>query len=397
MSQKLVSHNEDLGRLVARGYALAVDGGFLIVRDIPYLDASLCLRVGAIVSKYVDIDGSKIQQEDHQVFFAGSHPHGLDGTPIPNLGGGPVTVTIGNNSNDIVIERSFSNKPRPSGVFADFFAKIESYVAIIAGPAIEKYGATPYTFRQVGGEPSTSVFKFQDTLSSRAEILDLSNRFSNDVVAVVGLGGSGSYLLDLLVKTPVREIRAFDADEFHVHNAFRSPGRLDPLIELGRKKVDVYQGRYENFRHGLVCKPFRVDEDTAEDLDGVTFAFVCVDKGTSRASVFAKLIARGIPFIDVGLGLDRKHGTLGGMLRATYFSVENAHRILQKQWVNLIDTDEGLYHTNIQIAELNAMNACLALIRFKQIRGFYTESDALHNMILDVSSLKVFSEGSLED
>lgn len=57
-------------------------------------------------------------------------------------------------------------------------------------------------------------------------------------MAVIGTGGTGGYVLDFLVKTPVREIRAFDFDLFHVHNAFRSPGRLEES-ELGKPKVDV--------------------------------------------------------------------------------------------------------------------------------------------------------------
>jgi len=70
------------------------------------------------------------------------------------------------------------------------------------------------------------------------------------VVAVIGLGGTGAYVLDFLIKTPVREIRAFDPDVFHVHNAFRSPGRLDES-ELGKPKTGVYDGRYNSFRQGL--------------------------------------------------------------------------------------------------------------------------------------------------
>jgi tRNA A37 threonylcarbamoyladenosine dehydratase len=66
--------------------------------------------------------------------------------------------------------------------------------------------------------------------------MDLSAKFVNDVVAVIGLGGTGAYVLDFLVKTPVREIRAFDLDVFHVHNAFRPPGRLDES-ELGKPKT----------------------------------------------------------------------------------------------------------------------------------------------------------------
>ncbi|MBP8284305.1 MAG: hypothetical protein KAX46_10415, partial [Chromatiaceae bacterium] len=58
-------------------------------------------------------------------------------------------------------------------------------------------------------------------------------------LAVIGLGGTGAYLLDFLVKTPVREIRAYDLDGFHVHNSFRSPGRLNEP-ELGKPKAEVY-------------------------------------------------------------------------------------------------------------------------------------------------------------
>jgi hypothetical protein len=37
-----------------------------------------------------------------------------------------------------------------------------------------------------------------------------------------GLGGTGSYILDLVSKTPVNEILLFDSDDFLQHNAFRS-------------------------------------------------------------------------------------------------------------------------------------------------------------------------------
>ena len=207
MFQKLVSHNDDLGRLVDRGYAVAFDTNHLVVRDIPYLDADGVLQTGALVAKLVFIDQDRVRQDDHQVFFAGSVPHGLDGKPIPNLGGGTHQLTLSEACSDVVVQRSFSNKPKATGAFADFFEKIESYVAIISGPAIEKYGVNPYTFRVVEQAPPDSIFKFHDTLTSRAEITDLSAKFKEDVIAVIGLGGTGAYVLDFLVKTPVREIR----------------------------------------------------------------------------------------------------------------------------------------------------------------------------------------------
>lgn len=396
MFHKLVSHNDDLRRLVEKGYAVAFDSNCLVVRDIPYLDHNRELRIGAIVAKLEFIDNERVKQTDHQIFFAGSVPHGLDGSPIPNLGGGAAQIALSEASKDVVVERSFSNKPKATGAFQDFFEKIESYVGIISGPAIALHGANPYTFRAVKEVvEEDSVFKFHDTLTSRAEITDLSAKFRNDVVAIIGLGGTGAYVLDFLTKTPVREIRAFDPDPFHVHNAFRSPGRLDPT-ELGKTKADVYRSRYDSFRTGLTIAPKFIDASSAEDLDGVTFAFVCVDKGSSRAAIFDLLIAKGIPFIDVGMGLSRKKGSLNGMLRVTYYSSEHAQKLCDKGLAELTDNPNNLYRTNIQISELNALNACLAVIRFKQLRGFYFEELSHYHLLFEIGDLKIVGESELE-
>lgn len=388
MFQKLVSHNEDIRRLVEKGYAVSFDSNYLIIRDIPYLANTQELQSGAIVTKLEFIDQERVTQTDHQIFFAGSAPHALDGCLIPNLGGGSAQLALSEACKDVVVQRSFSNKPKKNnGSFQDFFEKVESYVAIISGPAIELHGANPLTFRVVKEGGTNSVFKFHDTLTSRAEIADLSAKFQNDVIAIIGLGGTGAYVLDFLVKTPVREIRAFDLDPYHVHNAFRSPGRLEST-ELGKKKADVYGLRYDNFRTGLSITPKFIDATCSEDLNGVTFAFVCVDKGPSRTGIFDLLISLGIPFIDVGMGLNRKNPSLKGMLRTTYFSAEHAQRVRDKGLAELSDSPDNLYHTNIQIGELNALNACLAVIRFKQLRGFYFEELPYYHLLFDVGDLK---------
>lgn len=397
MFHQLVSHNDDIRRLVEKGYAVAFDENhYLVVRDIPYLDHERKLQVGAIVAKFVDHGEDRISQDDHQVFFAGSVPHGLDAKPIPNLGGGPTTLALSDASRDVTVQRSFSNKPKTTGKFNDFFDKIESYVAIISGPAIELHNANPLTFRVVEGSKSSTPFKVRDTLTSRAEIGDLSTKFKDDIIAVIGVGGTGAYVLDFLVKTPVREIRAFDFDRFHVHNSFRSPGKLE-LAELGKPKAEIYQSRYENFRTGLSVVQKFIDPTCPEDLNGVTFAFVCVDKGSSRAGIFDLLISKGIPFIDVGMGLDRKRGALKGMLRTTYYSAERASEIRDKKLAELADGANDLYRTNIQIGELNALNACLAVIRFKQLRGFYVEDLPYYNLLFGVDDLKIAGDAETDE
>jgi hypothetical protein len=390
---QLVNHNDDLRRLVEKGYAVAIDSGYLVIRDIPYLDDQRQLNWGALIAKLVFVDTLTIKQDDHQVWFAGSVPHGLDGKAIPSLGGGPTMLALGEASQDVVVQRRFSNKPKVTGAFADFFEKIESYLTIISGPAMEFHGANPFTFRTIE-KMSDSVFKFHDTLTSRAEITDLSAKFANDVIAVIGLGGTGSYLLDFLVKMPVPEIRGFDFDGFHVHNAFRSPGRLLES-ELGKEKAEIYGARYENFRHGLKVERKLIDRSSSADFEGVTFAFLCVDKGSSRAEVFDLLMSKGIPFIDVGMGLDRKRGPVNGMMRVTYYSPQNAQKLREKSLAETSDEPDDIYRNNIQISELNALNACLALIRFKQLRGFYYEEVPYYHLLLEIGDLKAVGESEI--
>lgn len=383
----LAKHNKDINDLIKKGYALSIDNNHLVVRDIPYIDLNGKLKIGAIVSKLVFIDKFKVRTQDHQIFFCGSHPYELNIKPIKNLGGGPVSVHL--TSKDLVVQRSFSNKP-PSGKFKDWFEKIENYVTIISGPAIDKFDVNPYTFRVLEGN-SESVFNFRDTLSSKAEIGELSAKLEEDTIAIIGLGGTGSYLLDFLVKTPVKEIRGFDADRYHVHNAFRSPGKLNE-DEFGQKKAEVYNNRYQNFRNGVNFYSKYINCDSEGELEGVTFAFVCIDSGDSRREIFDLLVRMKIPFIDVGMGLDKDTGLISGTLRTTYFSEESAQSTIDKRLAPLSDIPDDVYKSNIQISELNALNACFAVIKYKGLRGFYTDDNSYFHMLFNVDGLNLVGE-----
>lgn len=382
----LLNNNEDLELLIKKGYALSLDSNYLVVRDIPYLDDKCTLHKGAIVSVLVFVTQHQVKIQDHQIFFCGSHPHELNGKPIQNLGGGPTSLNL--ISEDLVVQRSFSNKPLEG--FKNWFDKIENYVAIISGPAMTKFDVSPYTFRVIE-ENSNSVFKFRDTLTSRAEIGDLSAKLEEDSIAIIGLGGTGSYLLDFLVKTPVKEIRGFDLDWFHVHNAFRSPGKLSQE-ELGKRKSEVYKQRYEGFRNNINIHSNYITSDSEKDLAGVTFAFVCVDSGDSRGEIFELLIKLNIPFIDVGMGLDRDMGSISGTLRTTSFSKESAQELVNKRLAPLSDIPDDVYKNNIQISELNALNACLAIVKYKQLRGFYTDDNSYYHTLFNIDGLNCVGE-----
>lgn len=393
MFQRLVNHNSDLESLLNKGYAIAIDStNYLVIRDIPYIDSMGALAMGALVSKIDYVDEIHVQQTDHQMYFAGTHPHNLDGSEIRNLGGGTISLVLSELCTDIKVERIFSNKLMVGGAltnFRDLFEKVEHYVSIICGPAIEKFGVSPLTFRPAADLPEDSIFKFRDTLTSRAGIAEFASIFEDEVVAVIGLGGTGSYILDFLVKTRIGEIRAFDGDQFQVHNAFRAPGYTN-TEEFGKSKAEVLGNRYSNFRHSLIIKKTYIDETSSDEITGVTFAFVCVDKGSSRAKIFKLLVDAGIPFIDVGMGVNKREDGVSGQLRTTYLEPNQAMRRINLQIVPLEDGPENLYRTNIQISELNALNAAIAVIKYKQQKGFYSEETKAYQHIFSVPAIKTF-------
>ena len=135
MSNALVSHNPDIGRLIERGMRSASTTCPTSSSATSTIWIASAGFTGAIVSKFVDVGQDRIVQENHQIFFAGSIPHDENGKAIPNLGGGPTTLALSEKSKDVVVKRSFSNKPVPSGKFEDFFEKIDSYVTIISRPS----------------------------------------------------------------------------------------------------------------------------------------------------------------------------------------------------------------------------------------------------------------------
>jgi hypothetical protein len=68
---------------------------------------------------------------------------------------------------------------------------------------------------------------------------------------------------------------------------------------------------------------------------------------------------------------------------------EIAQWVRDKGWAELADNPNDEYRTNIQISELNALNACLAVILFKQSRGFYRSELPMQNLLFEICDLKI--------
>ena len=63
-------------------------------------------------------------------------------------------------------------------------------------------------------EAQKRIFRYPDMATTRAGIGAATEKLLSDRVAIIGLGGTGSYILDLLAKSPINEIHIFDGDVF---------------------------------------------------------------------------------------------------------------------------------------------------------------------------------------
>lgn len=238
-----------------------------------------------------------------------------------------------------------------------------------------------------------SAFKYPDTNSARADIELLNRKFQHQKIAIIGLGGTGSYMLDLVAKTPVREIHLYDDDWLLLHNAFRAPGAVDGEIlesETGVKKVDYYVDLYSRLHTGIVGHDKRITAENVGELADCTFVFISVDSNTARTAITKGLLQLGIPFADVGLGVNKVNDCLIATIRVTVGSAEKNDHLSNR--IGIEESDKNEYATNIQIADLNCLNAVLAVIKWKKLVGFYQDLKAEHNILYLLNTNKLLNE-----
>ncbi|TIS72287.1 MAG: ThiF family adenylyltransferase, partial [Mesorhizobium sp.] len=90
-------------------------------------------------------------------------------------------------------------------------------------------------FAAIAQSSQECPFPFEDMNSARANLGELDKLLAGDTIAIIGVGGTGSYVFDLISKTRVKAIKLFDFDVLDLHNAFRVPGATD-REELGQPK-----------------------------------------------------------------------------------------------------------------------------------------------------------------
>jgi hypothetical protein len=136
---------------------------------------------------------------------------------------------------------------------------------------------------------------------------------------------------------------------------------------------------------GIVAHPYRVTAANVEELAACDFVFICMDSGPDKLAIFTALEAHGITFADCGIGVQEVGGALRGMVRVTV-STENKRDHVARRVSFAPPNADNEYERNIQVADLNALNAVLAVIKWKKLCGFYHDFAEEHDSTYTIDS-----------
>jgi len=395
MSAQLINRSPDLRRLREEGHDIAIVADHLVVRSIPYVDAGRNIRLGSLVSELTLADDRATKPGTHVMHFIGEYPCDADGQRIEKIFNQTSSRDLGAG---LVIEHSFSSKP-PEG-YPDYYEKVSAYIAMLANPAqaIDP-SVTALCYRVIDSVDTESPFVYVDTATSRAQIGVVNQKLRKLKIAIIGVGGTGAYVLDQIAKTPVDTIDVFDPKVFLQHNAFRAPGAAC-REDLAKKpfKTDYFCELYSKMHRGIQSHPIALTEENLNLLDGIDFVFLCLDAGNAKAAIINKLEQDGVSFVDVGMGIELVNDELIGIVRLTTSTPKMRQHVHEKKRIPLQgDGQNNLYDTNIQTADLNMLNAAMAVMKWKKIYHVYMDMEEEHFTALTIDGNHLLNEDNQAD
>ena len=306
-----------------------------------------------------------------------------DGTPIGNYIDGD-----GKTWSNISIKKGGQGSPEEDGSQSDL---IHRYAKQIVG-AVSAAG-----YSETASLAKQGPFKIPNTFEARAALGPVQDRIRDKRIAIIGLGGTGAYVLDLMAKTPVPEIHLLDADHVEWHTFMRAPSAptTDEIESLRRNaltKVANYRSKYDSLREGIYAHAVRIDSSSVFtnflSSNPVDFAFVCIDQQKDSDSprqdvVYAALSKAKIPFIDSGVSITLEDHTVRGAVTTSFYAEGS------EAWKEAIPNArvEGNVpgYRNVQLPEVNALAASLAVMEWRRrTEQYVSESTSfLHRFRLD--------------
>ena len=124
---------------------------------------------------------------------------------------------------------------------------------------------------------------------------------------MIGAGGTGGFIVDMLAKCNVASIDIYDDDVVSQHTQLRWPGVVNRnVVEEHKNKAEylaqVYASRTNRNIRGHAL---RVRRQYLTYFRDKTMVFVAIDQGTDRREILTGLTELRVNFIDCGIDLRR--------------------------------------------------------------------------------------------
>jgi len=379
-----------LAKLEAEGFRLRIVHGnayHLLIDGVPAVTSKREVASGTLYCPLIIDQNGRTENpcSNHQCWWIGERPCDSTGRPMSEMVSNDAAEDKGDG---IRTSAAFSRKRADKTNYADYHEKVWAYVCMIWHEAqVIDPNCDPRSAKPVPAvvDAQARIFRYPDMATTRAGIGAATARLLTDRVAIIGMGGTGSYILDLLAKTPISQIHIFDGDKFLLHNAFRAPGAPHETDFSEPTKVDWFGALYDRMHMGIVRHPYHILAEQLPELAGFDFVFVAIDDADARKVILEGLMAMGVPFIDVGIDVALNDvPSLRGACRFTAGTQEQHSHV--RDVVSFAKPPDNDIYRNIQVADLNMLNAAMAVTKWKKIRGFYADDLREHHSLYTIAT-----------
>ena len=384
MSAILTSHDGGLDRVVQAGLDYTIEGDTLTVGPIPYRLPDGSVGHGQLIC-HLEREGERLRApSDHTVgWVADEEPHTKSGEVLEGLihqhdaQGWPNGIT----------SRCGMSRKRHDGGYSDYGEKMLAYARLIARETGSSWRRESLGSGVVN-EGNNMVD--QETGLTRSAIGDMDQLFAREKLAVIGAGGTGGFIVDMIAKCNVASIDIYDDDVVSQHTQLRWPGIVNRgVVEEHKNKAEYLAQIYASRTNkNIKGHPLRVRRQYLTYFQNMTMVFVAVDRGADRREILTGLTELGVNFIDCGIDLRRQTDGLTASARVVRSACDDdrGKRLELVEKTPHKDVGEGMYEAAVQTAEINALNATMAVIAWKQGIGFYKDAFKYRRMRLHVAS-----------
>jgi hypothetical protein len=99
------------------------------------------------------------------------------------------------------------------------------------------------------------------------------------------------------------------------------------------------------------------------------------------------------------MGIYSTDDALGGQVRVTTSTPHKRDHVWEYDRIPFAAADDPVneYRNNVQIADLNMLNAALAVIKWKKLCGFYVDLDSEHHSVYEIDGNFIHNEDTAHD